>query len=204
MKIKMIAIGVIAAALSTLAPGTALAGWGDVNCTDPGTLYTVATPTRAVNRSYYSYLDNEGYHWGGGCANDNNIDDQPNEALMTTDPRGEGPDCSGLVYRAWELADYGTNAGFFGKYQFAYVHGPWSASSFRSSNSIWTVVSKTGLLFFDALASTGHIGLYLGANGDGSGNYMEAKQESVGSGVFARTYRTDSAYTAARRSGWAG
>ena len=41
----------------------------------------------------------EGYEWGGGCWNDNNRDDTPGQP----DSNGEGPDCSGFVFKTWEL-----------------------------------------------------------------------------------------------------
>jgi hypothetical protein len=160
--------------------------------------------TRAANRSYYSYLDWEGYHWGGGCANNNNVDDQPGETVQQTSPRGEGPDCSGLVYRVWELADYGSNMDFYFKAQYAYVHGPFSAASFRTSTTAWTVISKSALGYMDATASTSHIAIHLGANSDGTQNYMEANSEAIGTGVFARTYKSNSAYAAVHRNNWAG
>jgi cell wall-associated NlpC family hydrolase len=205
MKLRSITSVSVAAMAAALLPLTAAsADFRSSYCTDPGTLFAQSADTRANTRSTYAYLDREGYHWGGGCANLNDADDSPGETPEALTPYGEGPDCSGLVYRVWELADSSSNAGFYYKYQRAWVHGPFPASAFRSSTATWTVVSKTSLAYMDSVASTGHVGLYLGGNADGTGNYFEAKQESVGTGVHAQTYRTNTAYVAARRNGWSG
>src|SRR5205814_1191132 len=48
-------------------------------------------------KAYADVAIGEGYEWGGGCWNDDNKDDTPN----APDSNGEGPDCSGLVFKSW-------------------------------------------------------------------------------------------------------
>ena len=59
----------------------------------------------------------EGYQWAGGCYDDNDKDAKPNVfPRETKSTLGEGPDCSGLVWRAWRESNYykpGDNSFYF-------------------------------------------------------------------------------------------
>jgi hypothetical protein len=52
---------------------------------------------------------------GGGCWNNNNRDDQPGDPHEVITTFGEGPDCSGPVFKTWELANdsSGADRGFY-------------------------------------------------------------------------------------------
>jgi hypothetical protein len=204
MKLNGLAVALMVGAATLLFPSSSSAMWGDTNCTDPTTMFPTGASTRAAARSYYSYFDNEGYSYGGGCSNDNNMDDQPGQIPKTSAPRGEGPDCSGLVHWTWELGPASNTTGFYSKYAYAWNHGPFSAASFRSSTTAWTVISKTSIGYLDAAASMDHVAMYLGDNGDGTQNYFEAYNELNGTWVHHETYKSNSAFSAAHRNGWAG
>ena len=75
-------------------------------------------------RTYAGYAAREGYEWGGGCWNDNNVDDTPGQP----DSEGEGPDCSGLVFKSWELKPTrGANGGMWWNKR-ENIHGPYPAA----------------------------------------------------------------------------
>src|SRR5581483_9906824 len=58
-------------------------------------------------KSRYASLDwgytaaYEGYQWGGGCWNMNDVDVSPGDPTEDPATGGEGPDCSGLVFKSW-------------------------------------------------------------------------------------------------------
>ena len=43
----------------------------------------------------------EGYQWAGGCWNDNDRDDSPNDPHEDPATGGEGGDCSGFTFKVW-------------------------------------------------------------------------------------------------------
>ncbi len=182
------------------APTPAAADWVDSNCTTSGGNFSGAV-TRETAKSFFISVSSEGYHWAGGCWNNNNIDDTPNEALKKEFPRGEGPDCSGFVWKAWML--YATSATtFYYNPPNKYFHGPAVAESYRSATTAWTNPTGTPQ-YWDAFASTTHVAIY-NSGTSGSGLFWEAKSEAIGSGFFSRDYYGNSAYKMARRVGWAG
>jgi hypothetical protein len=145
----------------------------------------------------------EGYQWAGGCWNDNDRDDSPNDPKENAATGGEGGDCSGFTFKVWrESLDQG-NAGFYQWGMLRNVHGPYTASAFKAGAGAPNVtVSKAGLLPMDALASDSHIGLVYATNPDGTDQIIEAKGEDYGTGVWTRTYRGSSSYSGVRRTGW--
>ena len=145
----------------------------------------------------------EGYQWGGGCWNNNDVDDSPGDPTSDPATGGEGPDCSGLTFKTWrESLDTG-NAGAYGWGRFRYVHGPYTAAAFkRGDGAPNKTVSKSALVRMDALASDGHIGLFYAANPDGSDQIVEAKGEAYGTNLWTRTYRGSTSYSGVRRAGW--
>jgi hypothetical protein len=139
----------------------------------------------------------------GGCWNDNDRDDSPNDP--TTDPStgGEGGDCSGFTFKVWREPLDTSEASFHQWGMLRNVHGPYTAAAFKAGAGAPNVtVSKANLLKMDALASDGHIGLVYAVNPDGTDQIIEAKGEAYGTNIWTRTYRGNSSYSGVRRVGW--
>ncbi len=169
--------------------------------------YAAPTPTSYITREGSAAVAlrarHEGYQWAGGCWNDNDQDDSPNDP--TTDPStgGEGPDCSGFTFKVWREALNTADASFHQWGMLRNVHGPYTAAAFRAGSGAPNVtVSKAGLIKMDALASDSHIGLIYAVNPDGTDQIIEAKGEAYGTGIWTRTYRGSSSYSGVRRVGW--
>jgi hypothetical protein len=145
----------------------------------------------------------EGYQWGGGCWNDNDRDDSPNDPHEDPATGGEGGDCSGFTFKVWrEGLDTG-DAGFHQWGLLRWVHGPYTAAAFKAGAGAPNVtVPKSSVAKMDAFASDGHIGLVYAVNPDGSDQIIEAKGEAYGTNIWTRTYRGNSSYGGVRRLGW--
>jgi len=156
-------------------------------------------------RAYVSRALKEGYEWGGGCWNDNNVDDTPN----APDSGGEGPDCSGLVFKAWELElSYGAS-GFRWWDKLQDIHGPYTSYSYHDAGTTTTLpfyrFDKTvNALYMDAFARDSHVGLMWSSvkNTDGTYWFAEAKGDAYGTNTWAETWMSNSAYVGVRRKGW--
>lgn len=145
----------------------------------------------------------EGYEWGGGCWNDNNRDDTPNQP----DSNGEGPDCSGLVFKTWELQNNG--GGLFTYHdRMQFDHGPYASYDFHSpvdTDPFYGVPkSRSSMQYMDAFAKNGHVALLSSKDEPNSqSDYVyEAYTDDAGVLQSIRQYRYDSDYTGARREGW--
>jgi hypothetical protein len=198
----MIVVTVLAAVL--LVPATASrASWSSDNC--KGGQWTAYHQRRKDAKAYATIALKEGYSWGGSCWNNNDKDDSPGEPRETY-TGGEGPDCSGFVYKVWEL-QFNGGAGFTYHDQYQLSHGPYVAADFHSGDSIaFDNISKSysTTMYMDAFASTGHVSLiWTDADpGDGTDVMAEARGEDYGTNLFTRTFRSDSAFTGVRRVGW--
>lgn len=143
---------------SLLAAQPADAGWADQNCWFGDQYQEVSAKAREVMAFGMYYMRWEGYHWGGGCANDNNVDDQPGDPVQQERTHGEGTDCSGFVRKAWGIRSASTTA--FGLYQpLQYTHGPYTAASYRSTTTAWKSVPNANVGFWDGFASTRRVGV---------------------------------------------
>jgi hypothetical protein len=145
----------------------------------------------------------EGYQWGGGCWNDNNVDDSPGDP--TGDPRtnGEGGDCSGFTFKVWRESRNTGDAGGYLWNKLRFVHGPYDAAAFKAGSGAPNVTYyKGGLIRMDALASSTHVGMIYARNADGTDQIAEAKGEAYGTNIWTRTYRGDSSFGGVRRLGW--
>lgn len=157
---------------------------------------------RSYARSYAYTGRYEGYQWGGGCWNDNDRDDAPGDPVEKSDTRGEGGDCSGFTTKTWEINTSSSTA-FLWREMIMNYHGPQVAASFRSSTTAWTVQSRTYTpSSMDSFASTGHVAMWYAMNSDGSGQFIEAKSESSGTGIWTETYRASTSFVPAARNGW--
>jgi len=145
----------------------------------------------------------EGYQWAGGCWNDNDRDDSPNDPKEDPATGGEGGDCSGFTFKVWRESLDSSNAAFYQWGLLRNVHGPYTAAGFKAGTGAPNVtISKGSVIPMDALASDGHIGLVYAANPDGSDQIIEAKGEDYGTNIWTRTYRGSSSYSGVRRTGW--
>ena len=157
-----------------------------------------ASTTAALRARY------EGYQWGGGCWNDNDVDESPGDPPGIGGTGGEGPDCSGFTFKIWRESESMSNGGYYEWHPLRFVHGPYTAEGFKAGlGAPNEVMSKTDTSRMDALASTSHIGMIYARNADGTDLIIEAKGEAYGTGLWTRTYRGDSSYGGVRRIGWA-
>ena len=169
--------------------------------------YAAPTPTSYITRDGATAVALrarfEGYQWGGGCWDDDDRDDSPNDS--TTDPNtgGEGGDCSGLTFKVWREPLSTGDDSFHQWGMLREVHGPYTAAAFKAGSGAPNVtVAKSSLTKMDALASDGHIGLVYAENPDGTDQIIEAKGEAYGTNIWTRTYRGSSSYSGVRRVGW--
>jgi len=145
----------------------------------------------------------EGYQWGGGCWNDDDVDNSPGDPTQTLGTNGEGGDCSGFTFKVWRESLDTSNKGAYQWNMLRFVHGPYSSGSFKAGAGAPNVTyGKTGLIRMDALASDSHIGMVYSRNADGSDQIVEAKGEAYGTNIWTRTYRGNSDYGGVRRLGW--
>lgn len=169
--------------------------------------YAAPTPTSVITREGSAAVAlrarHEGYQWGGGCWNDNDQDDAPNDPREDPATGGEGGDCSGFTFKVWREPLDTSDAGFHQWGMLRFVHGPYTAAAFKAGSGAPNVpVSKSALIKMDALASDGHIGLVYAVNPDGTDQIIEAKGEAYGTNIWTRTYRGSSSYSGVRRTGW--
>lgn len=169
--------------------------------------YASPTPTSYITRDGSAAVAlrarDEGYQWGGGCWNDNDRDDSPNDPTATAGTGGEGGDCSGFTFKVWREPLDTASAAFHQWGMLRHVHGPYTAAAFKAGSGAPNVTaSKSSLIKMDALASDSHIGLVYAVNPDGTDQIVEAKGEAYGTGIWTRTYRGSSSYSGVRRVGW--
>jgi hypothetical protein len=180
-------------------PATAWAAWADKNC--KGTSQGKGGIERETARAYAAVAVGEGYEWGGGCWNDDNLDNTPGKP----NSRGEGPDCSGLVFKSWYLRESGS--GFIRWSRLKEIHGPYGSWHFaypqsgqpfyRLPNDLYTTT-----MYMDAFAKDGHIGLILTdeKTGKKQDQILEAYTDASGVKIQLQDYRwQDGVYFAVRR-----
>lgn len=181
--------------------GAAHAAWADNNCIKAGPL-TYNGITRADAISYAVTANGDGYEWGGGCWNQNGVDDTPG----APDSHGEGADCSGFTFKTWKLPlNMGAPVQTYHHWvQWNDEHGPYTSADFRSGVGIPRTKAKAygETLRMDAFASTTHIGMVYAEGSSGYDTIIEAKGDSAGTGIWSRGYRSDPAYGGVGRGGW--
>jgi hypothetical protein len=179
------------------------ASWVSANCHDNSRL--ASSLKRADARAYAGYAAHEGYEWGGGCWNNDNADD----TRGAPDSGGEGPDCSGLVFKTWELLLAYNAEGFRWYSRWMDVHGPYTAAAFHDASGrgpfhVLPNKSRLTTVYMDAFASTGHIALiWSDSVPSGGGDYViEAYDDAEGTQVDVRDYRANGSFRAVRRKQW--
>jgi hypothetical protein len=201
---RIIAIICLASVMSGLEIRAARASWVSENCYVYG--YDVSPIKRSESRTYALKADNEGYEWGGGCWDDDNKDDTPG----APDSNGEGPDCSGFVFKSWYLKN-GLGLDGFRKWdKMQNIHGPYSSYTFYDPIADYPFKklpnkNRDTTVFMDAFVKQGHIGmLETSVNPTDNTDYiLEALGDSSGTDVNIQGYRYDSRYRAISREGWA-
>jgi len=166
--------------------------------------YADAYHRRKDALAYATVAKQEGYEWGGGCWNDNNRDDSPDQP----NSNGEGPDCSGLVFKSWELRGPGDN-GYTWYDKLENVHGPYATYDYHAPSSPDPFVklpdkSRSTTMYMDAFAKGGHVGL-ISNRISSSANLdyiIEARGEASGTDEWLEPYRFDADYVAVRRKNW--
>jgi hypothetical protein len=150
----------------------------------------------------------EGYQWGGGCWNNDDIDNTPKDPPEQY-TYGEGPDCSGFTFKTWELKSAKETSGFTWYDKLEYIHGPYSSGAFHaplSADPFFILANKnrSTTMYMDAFGKVGHIGmLWTSANPSSNTDYIiEALGEFHGTNVWAESYRYDSLYLGIRREAW--
>jgi hypothetical protein len=179
-------------------------GWAHGPCSFSGNGTDISTYKKSQAKAYALVANKEGYHWGGGCWNNNNSDNQAGDPVRTESTHGEGGDCSGFTFKTWALENsYGKN-GKRSWNQLRYIHGDYTAASFKNppGSPIYSI-AKSDAYTMEAFASDSHVGMiYTPKTTQGTDSIIEAKSEDSGTLIELRTYRGDSAYKAAHRTGW--
>jgi hypothetical protein len=151
----------------------------------------------------------EGYQWAGGCYADDDRDPTANAyPRETKSTLGEGPDCSGLVWRVWRESNhaYPNDNSFYFWQRSTYDHGPYDTKAFKYSTKAagapHVQYSKSGIIMMDALVSDFHIALEQFRIDSGSDFVWEALGEAYGTNENIESYRAQTAYSGVRRLAW--
>ena len=169
--------------------------------------YAAPTPTSYITRdgsiTVALYARYEGYQWGGGCWNDNDVDDSPGDPSRTRTPAAKAPTAPDSRSRSgasrWTKAARPSTSG--GGSGTSTARTPRSDSRMRDGAPNYPL-SKSAAIKMDAYASATHIGMIYATNADGTDQIIEAKGESYGTNIWTRAYRGNSIYSGVRRLGW--
>jgi hypothetical protein len=157
----------------------------------------------ALNYAYVAAY--EGYQWGGGCWNNDDVDSSYGDPVGVTWPQGEGGDCSGLTFKTWRESLDTANGGHYYWAPLRNVHGPYTAQSFKYGYGTPNgTLAKSTAGTMDGFASDTHVGMIFFPATTGGDDIVEAKCEYCGTNTWYRTYRSDSSYGGIRRLGWTG
>jgi len=162
------------------------------------------TLTRDWSQTYSLAAAWEGYQWGGGCWNNDDVDAAPSDPPGQY-TGGEGGDCSGLTFKTWQEALSTTDGGHYYSHRLRNVHGPYDAARFRDGIGAPNgTMPKAYAGVMDGFASSSHVGMIFFRGTSGIDQIIEAKCEACGTNIFSETYRGQSAYGGIRRLGWTG
>ena len=195
-----VAVMVVGIVLLGARPGSA--SWTGNNCHADN--FTVNSLRRIDARAYADVAVHEGYEWGGGCWNNNDKDDTPGQP----DSGGEGPDCSGLVFKAWELSWTRGALGFRWYNKLENRHGPYTTRDFYSPPNGYpfsrTGKSRSNMMYMDAFVSLDHMGLLYTENNPSSNTdyVLEAYNDANGVRILEEGYRGEAAFVGSRRANW--
>lgn len=194
----------LAALVVTGVTGARTESFQSANC-NTATAQPSANLTRdgALNYAYVAMHD--GYQWGGGCWNNDDVDSSYGDPVGVAWTQGEGGDCSGLTFKTWrESLDTG-NSGHYYWAPLRNVHGPYTAQAFKNGYGAPNgTILKANAGEMDGFASDTHVGMIFFPATIGGDDIVEAKCEYCGTDIWYRTYRSDSSYGGIRRLGWTG
>jgi len=178
------------------------ASWVSNHCSD--SYFAMANWRPKDARAYVDVALQEGYEYGGGCWNDNNRDDTPDQP----NSGGEGPDCSGLVFKTWGLKNKYGNGGFEWWDPLMNIHGPYASSAFHDVGTTSSVpfyrIPKTDATYMDAFARDGHIGLLYSplTTGSNTARIAEARGDAYGTDTWEEAWIYNSDYVGVQRKNW--
>ena len=201
MKRVVVLLAVIAGALLVPAQPSS-ASWVSAHCSNFSHPMPGYRPKDA--RAYVDIALKEGYEYGGGCWNDDNVDDTPGQP----DSSGEGPDCSGLVFKTWALKNRWGAFGFQYWDPMMNIHGPYASGAFhgvgKTSPLPFHRILKRDARYMDAFASAGHVALLYTSIPTSAGTHLfaQAKGDAYGTGIWEEDWYGDGAYVAVARKGW--
>jgi hypothetical protein len=192
MKIFLLAIGAGLLLASANGAQAYHRFWTNCNYASPTFMTTM---TRDAGQDYANAARYEGYQWGGGCWNYDDVDSYPSDAPGDPSTHGEGGDCSGLTFKTWrESTDEWRDGRYYWR-ALRNVHGPYTAGDFKNGIGAPNhVVAKATAGVMDAFASSSHIGMVFARSLYGGDQIVEAKCEACGTNIFYRTYRSDPSY----------
>ena len=196
------AMGVIGS-LELLPARPSFASWVGSNCSPNHT--GIVHYRRKDAQAYAAVARSEGYEWGGGCWNDNNRDDTPGQP----DSNGEGPDCSGFVFKTWELRNAVGDNGFTWYDKLENVHGKFVTTDYKypvGSDPFVRLPDKkrTTTQYMDAFSSDTHVAMLWSwaPPSDNTDYVVEALGDAYGTDIFIEPYRFDARYVGVRRKNW--
>lgn len=180
-------------------------GWAHGPCAFSGNGTDISNYKKSQAKAYALVANKEGYHWGGGCWNDSDTDNQPGNPTEEESWHGEGGDCSGFTFKTWALENgYGVNR----KQEWSkwrYLHGPYAAASFKNPpGSPINDIAKSNAYEMEAWASSDHVAMIWtpGTQAQGTDTVIHAQCEACGTLKATATYRGQSAFEGAQRTGW--
>lgn len=196
-------VGLVAGCLAVAlagTPGDAKAGtWVQDHCNN--NTQAVQPITRGQARDYAYVAYKEGYEYGGGCWNNNDRDDTPD---APSDGDGEGPDCSGLVFKTWHEKMDTSNDGFQWHDKLRNIHGPYTANDFKNGAGAPNYnIRKADARRMDAFASSSHIGMIYDVGSNNSDQIIHAQGNAYGVVITTETWRGNGSYAGVARVGWA-
>jgi hypothetical protein len=151
----------------------------------------------------------EGYQWAGGCYDNDDRDPTANAyPRETKSTLGEGPDCSGLVWRVWRESNRlnPSDNSFYFWPRSTYDHGPYNTTAFKyatsGSGAPHVKYDKGSIILMDALASDTHIALEQFRIDSGSDFVWEALGDAYGTNEWIETYRSQTKFSGVRRLAW--
>jgi len=200
---KLVVLAFLLALFATAVGGADASNfWANCNYASPASNLNL-TRDGAQTYSYTAAYD--GYQWGGGCWNNNDVDEGWGDPPMEVSTHGEGADCSGLVFKTWKESENTSDGGKYYWNPLRNVHGPYTAASYRDGVGAPNgLISKAYAGVMDGFASGTHVGLIFFRGSGGWDQIIEAKCEACGTNINSETYRSQSAYGGIRRIGWTG
>jgi len=199
---RAIALLTVVGAAVTVPAVPSSASWVSNHCSNGYYAMSEWRPKDA--RAYVDVALKEGYEYGGGCWNNNDDDDTPG----APDSGGEGPDCSGLVFKSWGLKNSWGAGGFEWWDPMMNIHGPYASTAFHDAGTTTNLpfyrIAKSSATYMDAFARDGHIGLVYSPLSTNSGTVRisEAKGDAYGVDIWDESWVYNSDYVGVQRKNW--